>query len=141
MDKKLVELSEQGASREVIARSLTIMMGALVTKNSVCGRAHRLGCVSERTLSIRRGKTPTLSHQKSTVKNHRYFHVPVSHRVLPPVGEFNLKGNPGGCLYMEGDARDRNFCGAPTVRRTPLGSGCWCSKHYTLVFQADKKAA
>lgn len=141
MDKKLAELSEQGASREVIARSLTIMTGALVTKNSVCGRAHRLGIVSERTLAIRREKTLRVPPKKSNVKSNRYFHVQVSSRALPPPGVFNMKGNPGGCLYMEGDARERIFCGAPTVRRTPSGSGCWCAHHYGIVFQADKRAA
>lgn len=132
MDKMLCSLSERGASREVIARSLTLSTERLVTKNAVCGRAFRLGVVSLR----RQEKTPSKIPEKIAVKKNTYYNPP------PPKGAFLLtKGDAGGCLYMEGDARDRNFCGLPTVRRSPLGSGCWCESHYKVVFQVDRRAA
>lgn len=142
MDKMLADLSGQGATREVIARSLTILTGSLVTKNAVCGRASRIGVISERTLNARRMKANLIpGNSKKTVKSNRYFNVPISKSKLPSGDNFTLKGNPGGCLYMEGDARDRRFCGAPTVRRSPTGFGCWCADHYRIVFRVEAKAA
>lgn len=37
-----------------------------------------------------------------------------------------------GCLFIEGEPKDRNFCGAPAVR---TGSGSWCARHVPVVYE------
>lgn len=113
---------DDGTSRAEIAARLGKKLGQTVTKNAVIGRLNRLGLAKPR-------KAKEAPKPKSP---NRYYHIAnkAPRAVLEVVNE--IAGNPGGCQYIHGDAKDREFCGKPTVR---IGSGAWCAQHVRVVYE------
>ena len=95
-DMALREMWDAGLGSNEIGRR----MGR--TKNSIIGRAWRLG-------------------------------VPPRRQAKKPerlVGTAEFGGVTGWCQWLEGEPKERNFCGA----RTNAGSS-WCPDHYSRVFR------
>ena len=128
----------KGLSSVEIAREMHL------TKNQIIGKAHRLG-LDQRSSPIKgvtgTGKNYTREKlrrerkaarakalQTTTAPKDRLSalgHI----RALPP-----LSRNPGSqCQFIEGEARNREFCGARTVEGTS-----WCPDHHAIVFRPVK---
>lgn len=119
VDREMLKMIKEGLSREAIAKRLSVKLGLTVSKNAVVGRLHRMGVT-----------TPREVVQKKSAFRHYHVAKKSKRAVVAPVALAG--GNPGGCQYIKGDVRDRNFCGADTVR---VGSGAWCSTHALVVYE------
>lgn len=113
---------DDGVTRADIAAKLSKKLGQPVTKNAVIGRLNRLGLTAPR-------KAKEAPKPKSP---NRYYHIAkkAPRAVLEDVNE--IAGNPGGCQYIAGDSKDRQFCGKATVK---TGSGVWCAQHVQIVYE------
>jgi len=122
LDREVCKMVEGGKSREAIARVMSKKLGHPVSKNAIIGRLNRIGMVKPR-------KPKEAPKPKSP---NRYYHIAkkAPRTLLEAVNE--IAGNPGGCQYIHGDAKDRDFCGKQTVR---TGSGVWCRDHAQVVYE------
>lgn len=92
------------------AREIGLLIGK--TRNSVCGKVNRLGLSGKPNVS---GKA--LREPKS----------PVVAALPPPARRRTDWATTEGCQFLDGDPRERNFCGLPRHPDSP-----YCAEHYEL---------
>lgn len=95
------------------------------TKNSVLGRAHRLG-LEKRPSPIRHGAAPAPKRPKSELPS----------SVGPLTRGWERGGRVDGCQWIEGDAVGGVKCGAAVLPGT-----AWCPEHRARVYQPVEKPA
>jgi hypothetical protein len=124
--KRLKYLVKLGVTRQHTADTLSKEFSVTISKNAVCGKVARLGI----RLPVSTMETPPKEKPMKLVKK----------PVTPPrVRTMHLRGLPGGCQYITGDAGKRDFCLQPTVRSWPKSSGSWCAHHEQVVYVVPRR--
>lgn len=124
--KRLEHLVKLGVTRQHTANVLSKEFSVTISKNAVCGKVARLGI---------RLPVPTMENppKERPMKLVRRVEPPKRVRVL------ELKGRPGGCQYLTGEASVRDFCLKPTVKSWLKSSGSWCAEHEKIVHNIPKR--
>lgn len=149
MDAVMKKMASQGKTRAEIAASLSVTFGKSITKNAVVGRCHRLGVTTVKpNLNTRSslkntavygytpaGKDAPAIKESSAFKGPAYHIDRARNKIRIVADAPKNPGRPGGCQYLHGEAKDRNFCGAPTVQGREAESGSWCAEHYRVVYE------
>lgn len=124
---------------EVLGETPSMIAKALgVNRNMVIGKSFRMG--------LKRADVPIpkkASKPKRTPVTRTWTKTKTRDRKAPGVrglkmraGEPKPRGEqPGGCLWLHGDATDRNFCGHKKQEKSP-----YCAHHHTRSYvPAPKK--
>ena len=115
-----------------LAKQLSERFGVLISRNAVMGKCWREGI----PLRGRKGPEPKAPSAPKPPKPqaiiNEYLKTPrIKRSELLQCDEPEPRGDVAdGCRWMHGDATDRNYCGAPTVR---FGIS-WCHHHCARVW-------
>lgn len=159
----------QGATASTIARELNEKFGGFVSRNAVIGKSARIGLTGRASPKSRDPAATAAKRQRTIAGNRQHGGAakrvaavreaslrpaplpaqsaapiavkPVSRPIPAPIAK---KASPfRTCQYLHGEAKLRNFCGAPAA---PGHS--WCEAHYIACHQkpqqpsaADQEAA
>jgi GcrA cell cycle regulator len=132
--EQLKQLWADGYSASECAAKL----GLGLTRNSVCGKIHRLGlCGSDRkrrVTTMRNPRMPAAQLLKTTEQEVSRPEIPQMRPDLrpPPFSLSLLDLKPGQCRWPEGE-RDYRFCGAEQL----FGSS-YCEQHARLSMSGSK---
>jgi len=119
-------MRKSGMSYRAIAATLSHAKKIKLTKNMIVGAVHRHG------LAVKLAGGPAKAKPK--------LETP---RVLKPApavarrtGRVTTEIKGKTCLYIEGEPKDRNFCGAQVVTDAgiPHAAPVWCEKHLSIVY-------
>lgn len=117
LKSEIEAMRRDGMSYSQIATIISASTKMRCTKNMVVGAAHRYGIAKK--IKGAKGGRPVLAK----IKMMRLFpkEAPVSN---------------DGCQYIEGDPRDRVFCGKPTSANPlfPKAKPVWCKEHLSVVY-------
>lgn len=133
---RLTELWDENLSGRLIAEAMSCEFGRNYTKNAVVGMAHRMS-LPKRPNPILRDVTPKRKRRDTSLVRQALKTHASEGRPALRIDTLSMAG--GGrsapqsgfktCQWIEGNPKDRNFCGKPTV-----GGSSWCEEHYARVF-------
>lgn len=143
----------EGATASQIARELNEKFGGYVSRNAVIGKASRIGLIGRPNPIRSRNPEATAEKHKAAARLPRKANrdegaravIDARQRTAAPLAQVAVKPTPRSfpvplkaspfrtCQYLHGEAKLRNFCGAPTV----LGHS-WCEAHYIACHEKQK---
>ena len=118
-------------TRDWLAGLSATLIGAKLkrTRNSVCGKVHRLGLRLGTTQRVRTQAEPAKpkpAEKKPVVKK------PDAPSPSKPVRLFNLRRHHCRALLDTSDDRDPLYCGAPVTRGLNGQRSSYCAKHHHI---------
>lgn len=141
--ERLIQLwNEERRPKGYIADVMSREFGHQYTGSSIVGKVHRLGLERRPSPIIRTGpseetkrrrqRTETNKKLKETLKIEERDGRRASDEGFIVCAANGRPENGKGCQWLEGDPKDRNFCGRPVKKGAKYP---WCEEHHARVYQ------